>query len=193
MCPRPYRMKQRSESAELTRDRIVRATYELHAEKGIAATTVRDIATRADVSVGAIYSHFPSYEDVVAACGAYTSTLAPLPDAGLFDGVAAPAARLHALVAALFGVYQRIAGFERARAERAQFAQLETFFRNEEDNRRALLAAAVRPRRLSRRGHAMAFALLDVCVYRALLTCGLDHATAVDETAALLQRLLLES
>jgi AcrR family transcriptional regulator len=58
MTPRPYRLGRRAESAEETLRRIVRATYTLHCEQGVAATTMKQIARRADVSVGTVYHHF---------------------------------------------------------------------------------------------------------------------------------------
>ncbi|RJF88984.1 TetR/AcrR family transcriptional regulator [Oleomonas cavernae] len=45
-----------------TRQRIVAASLKLFAQKGIAATTTRDIATEAGIAEGTIYRHFPSKE-----------------------------------------------------------------------------------------------------------------------------------
>lgn len=45
----------------------------LHRDRGIAATTMKDIAERADVGIGTVYHHFPSYEDAIRACGARTA------------------------------------------------------------------------------------------------------------------------
>ena len=52
MPHRQYRQSRRAESTEETRRRIVEATYALHAEQGMAATSMKQIAARADVSVG---------------------------------------------------------------------------------------------------------------------------------------------
>jgi len=68
MGRRSYRLKQRAESAEETRRRLVEATFALHGEQGIAATTMKQIAERAGVGVGTVYHHFPTIEDTVAAC-----------------------------------------------------------------------------------------------------------------------------
>ncbi len=192
MAPRRYRMDRRAESAEETRRRIVRATYELHAEQGIAATSVRDIAERADVAVGSVYHHFPSYDDVIRACGAYTVSLTQPPGAEVLSGIATPAARLHAVVDALFSFYRRFPGFERVRADRDKFAPLEEFVRADEENRRSLLAAALHPRAIDGPALAIAFALLDVAVYRALCASRLSHAAAVREIVNLLERSLLD-
>ena len=50
MSPRRYTLGRRALTAEETRRRIVEATYQLHDEKGIAATSLRDIARRAALS-----------------------------------------------------------------------------------------------------------------------------------------------
>ena len=73
MSPRRYAMETRAKTAEDTRRRIVEATYALHAERGIADTTMKDIAERADVGLGTVYHHFPTYDDAVRACGAIPS------------------------------------------------------------------------------------------------------------------------
>jgi AcrR family transcriptional regulator len=48
-----------------TRDRIESAAIHLFVGKGVAETTVRDIAGRVELSEGALYRHFASKEDLV--------------------------------------------------------------------------------------------------------------------------------
>ena len=60
---RKYTLGRRGEAAEETRRRIVEATFALHAEQGVAATTMTQIAERAGVSVGTVYHHFATYDD----------------------------------------------------------------------------------------------------------------------------------
>ncbi len=48
-----------------TRDRIQRAAIELFVEKGVDATTVRDVARAVGISDGALYRHFTSKEELV--------------------------------------------------------------------------------------------------------------------------------
>lgn len=51
------------------RDLIAAAALECLLEKGVAATSIRDICTRAGVSIGAFYTHFSDKEQAVfAAC-----------------------------------------------------------------------------------------------------------------------------
>lgn len=48
-----------------TRDRIERAAIALFAEKGIADTSVRDVARVVDLSEGALYRHFAGKDELV--------------------------------------------------------------------------------------------------------------------------------
>ena len=50
MARRIYTQSKRGDAAETTRRRIVEATFDLHAEQGIAATTMKQIAARAGVA-----------------------------------------------------------------------------------------------------------------------------------------------
>jgi AcrR family transcriptional regulator len=52
---------------EPTRDRILACAAEQFATEGYAATSIRDIARMAGVTVGAIYAHFPSKGRLLAA------------------------------------------------------------------------------------------------------------------------------
>jgi len=48
-----------------TRDRIEKAAIQLFVDKGVAETSVRDIARAVDMSEGALYRHFASKDDLV--------------------------------------------------------------------------------------------------------------------------------
>jgi len=48
-----------------TKERIERAAIGLFVQKGVAETTVRDIATAVDISEGALYRHFVGKEELV--------------------------------------------------------------------------------------------------------------------------------
>jgi len=178
---RKYTLGARSETAAETRQRVVQATYELHRTRGIAATSFRDIAERADVAIGTVYHHFPEYDDVIRACGAHTMVVSRPPTAAIFDGIRSPRERLRVLVRELFRFYDRIPEYERIHAERERFAFVSEAFQHIESARRALIAAAVRPRRIGKRVGAAAFAMLEPAVHRALVASGLstDHAAEV--------------
>src|SRR5436305_4559834 len=72
---RSYQMESRAEAAGETRRRIVEATMALHAAHGVLAVSHKDVAARADVSVGTVYYHFPTRTELVHACGARVATL----------------------------------------------------------------------------------------------------------------------
>ena len=102
MKRRTYQLGRRAESAEETRRRLVQATFELHGEQGIAATTMKHIADRAGVSIGTVYHHFPTLDDTVMACGQMVMATYPPPSEAIFSGVATLRERLVRLARALF-------------------------------------------------------------------------------------------
>ena len=57
-------MVARSERTEDTRARIERAALKHFVEQGIAETSIRDIAQTAGISLGAMYNHFESKEEL---------------------------------------------------------------------------------------------------------------------------------
>ncbi len=77
---RTYRLKRRAETQGRTRRKIVDAAIELHQSKGLAATTVGDIAERAKVGKVTVYRHFPDEAALVGACGGQYFQRHPLPD-----------------------------------------------------------------------------------------------------------------
>jgi AcrR family transcriptional regulator len=58
------RMASRTERTEETKTRIERAALEHFVKKGIAETSIRDIAKTAGMSLGAMYNHFKTKEDL---------------------------------------------------------------------------------------------------------------------------------
>ena len=104
-------MDKRRAAVEATRRRILEATLALHTEKGILGTSWQDIARRADVSVGTVYKHFPSLDELVPACGElmYAITRPPsLEDAPeIFAGADSLEERLGRLISELFDFYER--------------------------------------------------------------------------------------
>ena len=115
LSPRKYSMDKRKAAVQETRQRILEATLALHSQKGIFGTSWQDIAKHADVSVGTVYKHFPSLDELVPACGElmYTITQPPsLEDAPrIFAGASSLEERLGRLVSELFDFYERGAGY----------------------------------------------------------------------------------
>lgn len=179
---RPYRLGRRAEASDETRQRLVEATFQLHAERGIAETSMKDIAERASVSVGTVYHHFPSYAHAIVACGAYTAEYAPAPTAAIFAGAATREERVVRLVHALFDRYERVPALESVRRDRHLTRELDAFATEEARNRRKLATEAVGPRGPV----ALAAALADIDVYRAMRREGFATADAADHVAALM-------
>ena len=104
-------MDKRKAAVEETKRRILEATVALHSEKGIFGTSWQDIARRADVSVGTVYKHFPSLDELVPACGElmYAITRPPsLEDAPrIFTRANTLEERLGRLISELFDFYER--------------------------------------------------------------------------------------
>src|SRR4051812_3910654 len=117
MAPRHYRMDARADATRETRDRIVGATMALHAERGVLAVSHKDIAERADVSVGSVYHHFPTRTELVAACGARSAAELAPPERAV-DPAAPLPERIAALARALVATYTRAPWLERIRTER---------------------------------------------------------------------------
>jgi len=174
---RSYQLKRRAESAEETRRRLVQATFELHGEQGIAATTMKQIAERAGLGIGTVYHHFPTLDDTIMACGQMVMAMYPPPTEAIFAGAPRMKERLVRLAHALFEHLDRV-GFDMVRADRDRFPIVGKFAEEEQAHRIALTRAALAPFAIDRDLIRVAAALLDIGVYRALQGCGqsLDQA-----------------
>lgn len=91
---RPYQLKRRAESQDRTRQKIVDAAIALHQSKGLAATTVEDIARRAKVGKVTVYRHFPDEVALVGACSGQYFQRHPLPDIEDWRNIGDPPERL---------------------------------------------------------------------------------------------------
>lgn len=111
MAPRRYSMTGKRAATAEFRQRILDATLKLHGQKGIFGTSWKDIASAADVSVGTVYKHFPTLNELVPACGELLMERVrpPQPDSiGEIIGDAKnPRERLQRVAAELFGFYHR--------------------------------------------------------------------------------------
>jgi AcrR family transcriptional regulator len=89
-----------------TRTRLIDAAHALFLEKGIAATSMQEIAARAGVTTGAIYGGFAGKDDLVLAVGAAKSIrIEPIltPGEPLRDRLRAIGAAVAANAAAMAG------------------------------------------------------------------------------------------
>ena len=182
MKRRTYQLGRRAESAEETRRRLVQATFELHGEQGIAATTMKQIADRAGVGVGTVYHHFETLDDTINACGQMVMAMYPPPTEAIFAGVATMKQRLAVLARALFEHLDNV-GFDMVRVDRDRLPIVRQFVDEELTHRIALTRAALAPFAVDRDQIRVAAALLDIGVYRALQSAGLSLDQAAEAIA----------
>ena len=91
---RRYRLRRRAEGQARTRQKIVDAAIELHEAKGLAATSMGDIAERANVGKVTVYRHFPDDAALVSACSGQYFHAHPFPDPEAWLGIPDASARL---------------------------------------------------------------------------------------------------
>jgi AcrR family transcriptional regulator len=185
MTRKPYRLGRRGEAAEETRRRIVEACFAVHVEQGIAATSMKDIAERADVSIGTVYHHFPTYDDMVMSCGQFAVEKIPAPSAAIFDGLVTRAARVGRLAREIFAHFDELP-VDMVRCDQDRVPVLRPFVAAEESHRIELVRVALGASKGQDRLVQVVAALLDVSVYRALRRAGLSLEQAAAEIATVI-------
>jgi AcrR family transcriptional regulator len=183
---RKYELKARAESQRRTRERIVRATMDLHEEVGPAKTTIAEIARRADVQRLTVYNHFPEDIDLFAACQAHWVELHPLPELSDAFSLPDPAGRLNACVRAFYGWYRATATMaENVQRDRGAVPPLDNLMKQTADAGLTELTDALstgfglRGRR-AERCRALIRLALDFWTWRRLDREGLDDESAAD-------------
>lgn len=91
-----------------TRLRITEAAVALHGSVGPSRTTVAAIAVQAGVQRHTVYRHFPTDEDLFAACTTHYWSQHPWPDPTRWDEITAPFARLAVALEELYAFYADI-------------------------------------------------------------------------------------
>lgn len=143
--PRKYELGQRAATTAATRERILAATVALHAERGILATSYKDIARRADVGLGTVYHHFPTLDDLVVACGSRVIESSRPPGTEVFAGLRSKKARLERLVGEVFAWYERHPHWRRALCDADRLDVLGRAVERREGHLVELVGAAVGP------------------------------------------------
>ena len=186
---RKYELKARAESQRETRDRIARATAELHEEKGVARTTVAEIARRAGVTRLTVYNHFPDLESLLPACAADYEGRHPMPDLEAVLAQADPGDRVRGVLGELYGWYRETEPmYGKLFSDRASVPELDRFLEQNIDQMQTELADdlttafGTRGRRAERTGALIRLAL-DFWTWRRLSGEGLDDKTAAEVMA----------
>jgi AcrR family transcriptional regulator len=87
---------------DATRERIVRAAFELHQERGPAYATISAIAKRARVERHTVYRHFPDLVALMRACTEHGMRTTGLPDPGSWRSLDDPYERLRTALTAMY-------------------------------------------------------------------------------------------
>ncbi len=175
-------MGKRRAAVEETRRRILEATLALHSEKGIFGTSWQDIARRADVSVGTVYKHFPSLDELVPACGElmYAITGPPsLEDAPrIFAGARSLEERLGRLISELFDFYERGARYIETDFRERQLPEVRDWEAYMRATVEGLVREAMGPVEPDEDTVAAASALLDFPTFKSFLDRGIPKEQA---------------
>jgi AcrR family transcriptional regulator len=91
---RSYQLKRRAERQDQTRQRIIEAAIDLHQTIGPAATTISEIAERAQVGRVTVYRHFPDEPTLARACSGLYFERHPPPDPDRWQAIGDPEQRL---------------------------------------------------------------------------------------------------
>ena len=187
---RKYELKARAEAQRRTRERIAQAAAELHEEKGVARTTVAEIAARAEVTRPTFYNHFPQLSDLLPACAAHYEERHPLPDLEHVLAKDDPEERVHGVVAGMYAWYREVEPmFGKLFSDRSTVPELDRFLAANIDREQAELAHELargfgaRGRR-AQRLHALIRLALDFWTWRRLTGEGLDDAAAAELVTA---------
>jgi AcrR family transcriptional regulator len=187
---RKYELKARAESQRETRDRIARVTAGLHEEKGVAKTTVAEIARRAGVTRLTVYNHFADLSELLPACAAHYEQLHPTPDFESILALADADERVHGVLGLVYRWYRDTEPmYGKLFSDRASVPELDRFLEQNIDRMLDGLGSdlvagfAIRGRRADRL-RALIRLALDFWTWRRLVGEGLDDEAAADVMAA---------
>lgn len=178
---RRYELKARAEAQEATRARIAAAAADLHAEVGVAKTTVADIARRAGVQRLTVYNHFPNLETLLPACTAHWLAENPMPDLEAPLAIEEPAERLRAVLTLLYGWYRHTAPTQRrVCGERSTVPELDAWMAQSSDQLLAGLAERLAEGVDRPHARSLIALALDFWTWQRLHGEGLDDAAAAE-------------
>jgi AcrR family transcriptional regulator len=100
-------MHHRSERVAQTRERILDAAMELFKKRGAQATTMSEVARRADVSPTTVSNHFRTHEQLLEAVVSRLRADIGVPDSTIFTGVRSLTGRLRVLTASMYAFFER--------------------------------------------------------------------------------------
>jgi AcrR family transcriptional regulator len=183
---RKYELKARAESQRETRDRIARAAAELHEQKGVAQTTVAEIARRAGVTRVTVYNHFADLSELIPACAAHYGQQHPQPKLDDLMALDDPVARVRTALGRIYAWYRETEPmYGKLFSDRASVPELDRFLEQNADRTVAEMAGALgagfaaRGRRAERLTALIRLAL-DFWTWSRLNREGLDDEAAAE-------------
>ena len=183
--PRRYSMALRAEQAEQTRDRILDAALDLYSVQGVGATSIRQVAGRAEVSPGTVLNHFSDGDGLATGVVDRIMAMIDIPSPAIFEGSATRAERVSRLVSELFAFYARTE--EWFHLFSAELADIPALRKGEQRFWAAigeLFAQALGPAIAERRLAGAAFGLTTPGTFTALRSAGLTVEEAADLVAS---------
>ena len=184
---RKYELKARAESQRETRDRIARVTADLHEERGVAQTTVAEIARRAGVTRLTVYNHFADLSELLPACAAHYEQLHPTPDFGSVLARGDAGERVRGVLGLVYRWYRETEPmYGKLFSDRASVPELDRFLEQNVDRMLDGLGAdltagfGVRAGRRADRLRALIRLALDFGTWRRLTREGLEDEAAAD-------------
>ncbi len=180
---RKYELKARADSQRETRDRIAQSAADLHEEKGVARTTVAEIARRAGVTRLTVYNHFPDLAALLPACTAHYMSQHPAPDYAGTLALEDPNELVTETLALLYGWYRETEPlFGKVLSDRTQIPELDRHLSTGIDLMQDELASSLARSLTIEEGAADQRALVRLAVdfwtWRRLSLEGLDDAAA---------------
>jgi AcrR family transcriptional regulator len=184
--PRSYSLGKRAAQQTETRRRIVEAALALYQEQGVSATTMHDVARRADVAPGTVANHFGSAKALATVATSQVLAELRMPTTELFEGVETIPARIRLLVSELAAFFERSQSWYRvaqrepgtpawAEAEASYYAELD-----------AMVRTALGPLAADADAVAVVSAVLTTWVIGAIQAAGHSTDTAVGLVSDLL-------
>lgn len=194
MSPRRYDMSRRSAAREETRERIVEATAKLHGERGVFGTSWQDIAGAADVSVSTVYSHFPSLDELLPACGELVMSRVRPPGADdapeILGDAETTRERLTRVARELFGFYERGGAHIEVDVRERTLPGMREWEESQRKTVSALVRAALVDERTSAASVRLISAFFDLPTFKSLRTRGVETKQASETVAEIALGLL---
>jgi AcrR family transcriptional regulator len=143
---RRYTKLRRAELEAQTREQILCATAQLHADHGPLGTSYAMIADKAGVSPQTVYNHFPNLGELINGCTTHVISQAPVVDAACFESATSPTERLRLLAKAAYRQLTFMAPWMRLGWGDAEvIPELREVFTRGQSELRRLLEQAVSP------------------------------------------------